>query len=270
MAEKGCATVLTTLLRRPEKQTLSFFMHFGVQEMSDKPKVYGSSFTSWVAERPNIQSRKIMGSQNRNGVDWDLRNRDRIARVINSFDLVGLTERFNEYLIMLAHRFGEEDIRYTSSDPNHHKPGGKTSVKYENGVAVENTIASTDRFAKVLGTDKDRWKPENLQPGEKEALAAATVVDRELYAAQKARFEAEVEAAGPWLASALEAAAAASVNTWFGGQVGVARYKWVPTVDMDAPGPIRRWYDYYGKNMTMIPNPNWREEDEIPFRGHAA
>ena len=150
----GCRLVLLTRLRRPLEFYVSFYRWAVAWRQRSNASLYGSSMLEWAprnlqsalllasfdatyAEKVGVRARApaslakraafssfeddatraAMGQFGRNRGALEAARRALLRRVLRSFDLVGLVERFDETLLLLADMTGLQRLLHVPSRP---------------------------------------------------------------------------------------------------------------------------------------------------------
>lgn len=175
--KRGCAFTLATLLREPTSLYYSDYLYEGVPTRKTFPDFMGQ----------DIQSAALLGwpfgwNSKRQLTDT---HRNQTYAMLDKFDIVGLTERFDEALLLLA------------------RDGGLPWPMYRrmNGQAATFTNHARSSAAAIARAQKQRLLS---TPGVREAALQLTTFDREVYAHYQSRFTSRLEAEGAGFASLVQ------------------------------------------------------------------
>ena len=143
MAGIDCRIVLGTRVRDPLSFYISYYKWAGRWRQREDPEKYGRNFMEWAP--PNLQSALMLNSMNHMWVEnVGINDRRRIKAFNNfsagdmrrlqdmllHFDIVGMTERFDEALLLLADMTGLQHLEYHVNDPTRNS-------KWKRGVKIE-------------------------------------------------------------------------------------------------------------------------------------
>lgn len=212
-----CTVTTSYLVRRPVDQYASYYDYYvkRAQEEEANKEANGESVThkwgksvhDWALTKPDLQTRELLWNERCIGQlraapfdhsqpwpheclqvsddDWS-----RARSMFDSFDVVGTTDRFNEFLLIVAKLVGIEDVRYVYSN------AGRSVSELDKG-ALANTISNVTTNDVRLYEDADKaltstiesmygsvekFKRDVLEPYEK----ATVVTDGRRYVGGKA------------------------------------------------------------------------------------
>ena len=137
-------TQFFTLLRDPVERAISHYYHYRRQTADPiHPLAMRSTLTEWVSscglvEMDNGQTRRLAGEINLPWGEVTLQTLDRAkSNLAGNFAVVGLTERFEESLILLHRAFNWPLHGFTASNVGNDRPR-RTELSAEALQAIEN------------------------------------------------------------------------------------------------------------------------------------
>ena len=168
-----CSVTSSYLVRRPVDQYASYYDYYvrhsqeeeRAKELSGNStkNTWGRSVHDWAAVKPDLQTRELLWKEQcvhslrvapfDEGHTWaedclvvSDEEWSRVMKMFDAFDVVGTTDRFNEFLLLVGKVAGIESLRYVYSN------AGK-SVHSVDKEALEKTIKNvTTRDAELYST----------------------------------------------------------------------------------------------------------------------
>lgn len=185
----GCVVSTSLLLRRPFQQYLSFYNYYIKKHQTAAPgndanrrwpdvlgeAAWGRDLGEWASNVRDMQVREVLGNKCTSAmrqpgydVEWRggepvrlgqhafpaecaVREEDyaRFERTIREFDVVGTTEQFDSFLLLLAHKTGLQHLQYVRSNEGKHDRG-RDSVPESTMAAIDAATAYDSRAYELV------------------------------------------------------------------------------------------------------------------------
>ena len=156
-------TFLMTFIREPAERALSQFYHIKVSRERISPT--NDEIIKYLEGNESANTRI-----ERNHLMHYISTGESVSEIMRKYDFIGITDRFEESMLVLAHRLGLdiEDMLYLKAKDSHHLQTDNKGAHFVPSVPVQNQSESVQRYLKekwygLNAVDYELWDKVNEQ-----------------------------------------------------------------------------------------------------------